>query len=462
VRTTWPQRCIEAGALFLLVFTPLAYGAVEPWSEALVELVILAMAVAYLVGSLGDWELRVELPPGWLAGMLFFVLVILQTIVPGWSVDPHATWRMALKLLAAAAFYLVCWNTYRTPGQAQRAIWTMIVMGTSVAVFGIIQRMIWNGHLYWVGREAPSTAFGPFVNRTHFAGLIVIVVPIAMAFALTNQRPARPRTRRWRLSWGDRLREWNSHNANANTLVGVFVLVMGGAALVSGSRGGVLALLAALAAMALGSLVGGRSWSGRAARLGFMTLLIVATGAWISSEVLYGTIQRLAEEVGRPDEGWRIHLWSDALALWRSAPIFGSGLATFVAAFPRFRTIEAPVVFTHAESDWVQLLTDTGVAGLGLALVALVVTGAALASRTRAAIGKGQRLAALAGLVVLGGTAAQGLGNYNLPLTSNLIYLTLVLVLTLRTRTVDTLPAAPGREVLNVTRRSSNGKRDSR
>jgi hypothetical protein len=432
VTTSWPQRLVEAGALFLLVFSPLAYGARDPWSEAVVELVVLGMAVMYIIGTLGNWELRVELPPGWLPASLLLLLMVLQALVPGWSVDPHATWRATLKLLAVAAFYLICWNTYRTRGQAQRAIWTMVLMGTLLAVFGIVQRMTWNGHVYWIGREAPASAFGPFVNRAHFAGLMVVIVPVALAFALTSQRPERRRTRRWRVSWSDRLRDWNSREANVGNLVGFFILVMGGAALVSGSRGGALALLGALAAMVLGSLAGERSWSGRAARLGVMTLLIVAAGAWISSEVFYGTIERLAEELGRPEESSRVRIWSDALGLWRSAPVVGTGLATFAVAYPRFRTIEAPVIFTHAESDWVQFLTDTGVVGLGLAMGVAVSIALALAPRFRAAERRAANIFALAGLVALVGSIIQGIGNYTLPLAANLTYLALAVVLGVR------------------------------
>ena len=74
----WSDRLIEVGALFLLVFTPLAYGTVEPWSEAIAELVVLGMVVVWIVGMLGDWELRVELPPGWLPASLFLALVFFQ------------------------------------------------------------------------------------------------------------------------------------------------------------------------------------------------------------------------------------------------------------------------------------------------------------------------------------------------------------------------------------------------
>jgi hypothetical protein len=64
-----PSRLIEGGALFLLAFSPLAFGTVEPWSEAVAELVILGMAVSFVIGSLRNWELRLELPPGWLPAL---------------------------------------------------------------------------------------------------------------------------------------------------------------------------------------------------------------------------------------------------------------------------------------------------------------------------------------------------------------------------------------------------------
>jgi len=78
----WPDRLIEAGALSLLVFSPLAFGTVEPWSGAIAELVILGMAVVYVIGTLRHWELRVELPPGWLPALLFLGLIALQAVGP--------------------------------------------------------------------------------------------------------------------------------------------------------------------------------------------------------------------------------------------------------------------------------------------------------------------------------------------------------------------------------------------
>ena len=96
--SAWPERVIEAGTLFLLVFAPLAFGTVEPWSEAIAELVVLAIAATYVLGMLRHWEFRVELPPGWFPALLFLALVFVRTLPrlgAARSLDPHATWQRA-------------------------------------------------------------------------------------------------------------------------------------------------------------------------------------------------------------------------------------------------------------------------------------------------------------------------------------------------------------------------------
>lgn len=458
---SWADRLIEAGALFLLVFTPLAYGTVEPWSEAMAELVVLVMALMWILRMLLDRELRIELPPGWLPAMLFLALILLQAVplpsglvewVSPWlvhfhqmavaqtgttlnlvpfSLDPHATWREGLKLLAVAVFFLVVYNTYRSRAQIRRGLWTMVIMGTLISLLGVVQRMTWNGRFYWIGPEAPhANAFGPFVNRAHFAGLMVVVVPMALALMLA----ARPETERpsHASGWLAHLRRWNSREAGPTRLIPWLILLMGGAALVSGSRGGMVALTATLLLM-VGLGAQGRSNRGRAARLAVAAILIILAGIWIGADIFFGTIERLAEEVGRPNESLRVGIWADAVGLWHASPLVGTGYATFEVVFPVVRRLPHPVVFTHAESDWVQLLTDTGAVGLLLALGAAGTLGLALLRCHRHAADRWARAVALAGLVALVGTAIQGIANYNLPVMSNYLYLAAVFAWTLRT-----------------------------
>jgi O-antigen ligase len=308
----------------------------------------------------------------------------------------------------------------------------MIVMGSLIAVFGIVQRMTWTGRFYWIGPEAPhAEAFGPFVNRAHFAGLMVIVVPMTLALWLSRKPESSRRRSERRCTWKDRLYRWSTGEAGAVRLIPFLILLMGGAALVSRSRGGLVALLAGLVSM-VGLASRGRSGARPAVRVALATALIVLAGIWIGGDILYGTVERLAEEVGRPAESARVQIWGDALDLWRRSPVVGTGLASFAAAFPAVRTLQAPVAFIHAESDWVQLLTDTGLLGLALALAAAAAVGTALLRRLRKAASPRSRALALAGFVGLLGAIVQGIGNYNLPVMSNLTYLAAALVPALR------------------------------
>jgi O-antigen ligase len=460
-RPSWPDRLIEGGVVFLLIFTPLAYGTVEPWSEAVAVVVILAMASVWLMRMVARGELQVELPPGARPAALFLGLVLLQAvplargvvqllspwtaelheaaaayagISTSWvplSLDPNATAREALKLLAVALFFLVVYNTCRTRAQVRRALWTMVLMGALIAVLGIVQRATWNGRFYWIGPASPSaSAFGPFVNRTHFAGLMVIVVPMALALLLAGQRE--PGRRRHHTSgWRERLRSWNSREGGPPRLVPWLILLMGGAALVSGSRGGVVALIAALIAM-IGLSARARSRSRRVVTVVVAAALIILAGFWIGGDILLGTVERLAEEVGQPEESPRLHLWANALTLWRDVPLLGTGLASFGTVVPAVQTLPARVAFTHAESDWVQLLTDTGALGLLLALLAAGSLARALLSRYRETGSTWSRAIALGGLVALVGAAIQGIPNFNLAILSNWLYLGLAMAVATR------------------------------
>jgi len=83
------------------------------------------------------------------------------------------------------------------------------------------------------------------------------------------------------------------------------------------------------------------------------------------------------------------------------------------------RTIMAPVVFTHAESDWVQLLTDTGLVGLLAVLATLgVIVVSCLRLRTRTRLD----ILAIGAAVAALGAASQGVGNFSFVVLSNLLY----------------------------------------
>ena len=428
--------------LFLLVFTPLAFGTVEPWSEAIAELVVLGMVVAWLLGmALRDWELRIELPPGWLAGSLFLALIFLQAVsipmalahaISPWttgfydqvrmytgagpssvplSLAAHDTWREALKIGAVAAFFLVCYNVYRTRAQVHRALWTMIAVGAAISVLGIVQRVTWNGRFYWVGPEGPHrNAFGPFVNRAHFAGLMVVVVPMALALWLASRyTPTRKQLVR---TLRDRLRSWNTSDGGPTTLIPFLVLLMGGAALVSGTRGGLVALMVTLLAMIVAGM---RERTGAAARIAAYGALVVLAGLWIGSDVVQGTLGRLVEELEQGTESSRSP--SGAIrSPCGGMPGSGRRVATrtvFRASARSRRTSSSRMPRRLGPA-----LTDTGLGSLAVLATLGVIVVSCLRLRTRTRLD----ILAIGAAVAALGAASQGVGNFSFVVMSNLLY----------------------------------------
>ena len=72
---------VEYGLYFLIIFTPFAFGTVEPWSIAIAEVVIFTMALAWGFTMVGRGEIRIEKTPFNLCWLLVLGFGLLQ-IVP--------------------------------------------------------------------------------------------------------------------------------------------------------------------------------------------------------------------------------------------------------------------------------------------------------------------------------------------------------------------------------------------
>ena len=200
---------------------------------------------------------------------------------------------------------------------------------------------------------------------------------------------------------------------------------MGGAALVSGSRGGVVAVLATLFAM-VALVRHGQSGAGRIRTVALLAGLVILVAFWIGHDVFFQTAEHLAEEVSDWEASPRLRIWEDSVVLIRSTTLIGTGLATFGSVFPIVQTVESPHVFTHAESDWVQLSTDTGTIGLGFVLAVALTLGIAII-RLRQSSRGWTSLLAIGAASAMFGTLVQGIGNFNLPLMSGLMYLATII-----------------------------------
>jgi O-antigen ligase len=67
----------------------------------------------------------------------------------------------------------------------------------------------------------------------------------------------------------------------------------------------------------------------------------------------------------------RLSLWRFSWSAWQDHPIWGSGLGSFATATAPYSLRDFGVYFNRAENEYIDLLVEGGMVGLGLGLAAL-------------------------------------------------------------------------------------------
>jgi hypothetical protein len=408
----------EVLILALACLSPWAIGAVDAWAQLIFEggLVLLA-ALGLFTAERSNWARRLFcLPSMTLAALALLALLqalplpdaVVRTIAPAtqlWrsglapgvpqrvqgddgppvappastlSHDPEASLCTAAQLASYWILFQCVLGLGRGHGPLRRFGLATVANASLMTLFAIAQALAWGGKIYGIRPVTERSGWltgGPFVCHNHLAAYLNLAFGLALGFLLaTLQEFPHPRSRRKgrgsssrRFAPGKSL--WAGYAAG---------LIFAGV-VASHSRGGFLALLISTALTIFilrpNSVRIGPS-------LGFMlavtALFLIATGT-------ASPFQRLASvaDPTNPEYGGvagRIEGWGVALRAWRAFPIWGTGLGSFPAATaPFYRAQFGSFYFSHAENEYVQMLTEGGIVGLLLALLTLL--GIALMAR---------------------------------------------------------------------------------
>jgi O-antigen ligase len=265
-----------------------------------------------------------------------------------------------------------------------------------------------------------DTVDGTYWNRNHLAGLLEMVLPFTVAWALFARRkaagekpPARLRAMLKSLLRG--------------AVPMVSIVVIFGGVVASGSKMGYTAMLFGLLAMALAAVVtrlsGAAKWAGLAA---IPVIGIIAFAQLGNQDVLLRIESAVATEEGMTGEG-RLPIWADSLRLLAANPVFGSGLGTYAAAFFSYQTTGLGNHWTHAHNDYVEFATDLGAAGFlifGGLMVLVVIRAARLVAPGR---GSGADLVALGSIGALAAMGLHSVVDFNLQVPANALVLAWIL-----------------------------------
>ncbi|MGA2744412.1 MAG: O-antigen ligase family protein [Candidatus Sulfotelmatobacter sp.] len=338
------------GTFGLLMFGPVAFGAVEPWSIFILEAGSAILIGLWLRKQFLDGEFTIEWNPLFLPMSGFGLLILLQ-IVFGVTAYRHDTISGALLYCAYAMLCFLSAQTLQRSSQARTIAVILALYGFTIAAFALLQGIAPNGKLFWVRQPSMGGAiYGPYVNHNHYAGLMEMFVPILLVLALTRLV-------------GDRER----------IAAGVAAAIMVGTIFLSGSRGGMLAIFVELAFFAAVLL---RRRKSTHIAVGVVAFAIVLVGllTWLGGKELTARVSSISTEARTElSGGMRLSIDRDALRMFRNKPVLGWGLGTFPVVYPQYRSFYTNFFVNEAHNDYLQLLSEMGVLGFGVMIWFLVV-----------------------------------------------------------------------------------------
>jgi len=279
------------------------------------------------------------------------------------SVDPPAT-ASALRTGAALAGLAFVATTVVAARGARRLAFALLVAASLEGLYGVLVLASGHDRILWLPkRHYLEAATGTFVNKNHFAGWMIMGLPLAIGYLLSL---AAIWHRHMGRGWRDRLLWLSSPEGGRVQLVAFAIVVMGLALALTMSRSGLLALVLALSfSVVIGAR---RNYSLKVRAVLSAGLLVLLAGSVLWADV---DVARRFTSGSRSIE-LRRAAWRDAVSIVRDFPLTGTGLNTYATATLKYDTTHSDLQFHQAHNDYLQIAAEGGLWLFLPALVALI------------------------------------------------------------------------------------------
>jgi len=447
IRHTLASRFAFLVICVAIVLSALAYGTVHYWALALFNLGGLTILVLWVVDGFQLGTLRInrnllQLPL--LAGIVLGVVQLLPLrsggLLSTLSLDPNSTKLVIVQLTSLLVYFAATLVFVDTPHRLQLIVRTIMIFGFLLAIFGLTQSFTSPTKVYWMRELNQSTAFGPFINRHHFAGYMELTISLPLGLLLAGSIDKEKR------------------------LLYLFLAGMMGVALVmTASRGGIISLVAEIVFLVIVTAIWRKQ--GERRRVGSSRLKSVATRVALAGALIVGlfmgvvllggefSLNRFIDSVNTDDPTTgRAHFWSVTLDIIKANPIAGTGLGAFGVIYTRYDSRNGLYRLEQAHNDYLQVFSDAGVVGgvLAFSFVVILFYRGFKRAKSRDDFRRGVALAALGGCFAV---LVHSFFDFTLHTTSNaLLFLILAALATMNGR-VEDAPRRRRRKTLEATSR---------
>ncbi len=347
----------------IVVFATLAYGAVETWSVGFISIATGVLVALWIIDGArrGQFRLNLNILQVFVAGLIVMGVIQLLPVrssgVPGLSIpaassisiNSYATWNAVILLVIQLIFFAAAYALFDNAHRVKRLAIFIVTFAALLAFFGILQRLANPQGIYGWRPTPQAIPFGSYVNQHHFAALMEMSIGLTLG-----------------LLFGKATRK------DKRLLLVIALVLMTIAIGLTGSRGGVLSLVAVTGFAAI--LFYGRrpevtedepqpmpnKWVIAAFGALFAIFLVAAL-------LFLGGDESLLRGVGITNQAdassGRFHFWWVALQIFKDYPVLGAGLDAFGTAFPQYDTWNGAFRVEQAHNDYLQILSDAGIAG---------------------------------------------------------------------------------------------------
>ncbi|MDA2918208.1 O-antigen ligase family protein [Desulfobacterota bacterium AH_259_B03_O07] len=376
--------------IIIILLSPLPYGTVETWSVSFFEIVSFLVFGSWLVQQALKGRIEFSYSPLYIfMGLFFLVLIfqiiplptqILEIISPNtsnlWEIKnteltrifgdninltnilslyPYATKQKLLLYISYALFFIIIANYIKRSDQIRRIFWIVFIVGVIESALGLLQ--------YFTGITQASgevRASGTYVNPNNFAGFLGMVIPLSLGYSFYLFTKGMKKGNTWK--------DIIKFNLSTHFILFFVTALMTLSLILSGSRGGILSFLCSIVFFyVLLSLQS--SLRVRLLALAIFLIIVMGYSLWIGLDPV---IQRFTET--KEALPLRTYVWKDTFELIKDFPIFGTGLGTFGLSFTLYKNNAFwPLTFSHTHNDYLELASETGLIGLILVLISIIL-----------------------------------------------------------------------------------------
>ena len=346
IADNWCERGILGLVLAILVFGPLATGAVRPPDFLVIHGLTLGVLLLWGARLWLNARPKILWPPLCWAVLAFTLYAIGRYFMA--DIEYVARQEMIRVLVYAGLFFAVLNNLHRQESMQIIAL-TLVFLAMLVASYALFQFFSGSNKVWNFTSPYGHRGSGTFISPNNCAGFLEMILPLALAWTLVSR--AKP---------------------TLKVFVGYAALVILCGILVTVSRGGWIATGLTLVTLFTVLLFH------RTYRLPSLVILIALVGGGLYFLPRVHFFKARFQEITKHDKlnsNMRFELWLPAVQMWRTNPWWGVGPGHYDYRFRAWRPVTEQRQPDHAHNDYVETLADWGIAGTALVTTAWMLLG---------------------------------------------------------------------------------------